>query len=113
MQQFCPLTVISTILKNMDDFPLYGKDIQELEQKLVTFMKFVKKKNFKLNPKNSMCWTRSSFIITVEKVMNEDLIFISPKGKQIKAFEELKKMTRIKMTARYLQGTLMGETGLQ
>ena len=30
-------------------------------------------------------------VLTVEKVKNQDLIFITPRGKRIKAFEELRK----------------------
>ena len=39
------------ILKNMDDFLLFGKSLDELEKKLEKFMEFTKKKNLKLNPK--------------------------------------------------------------
>ena len=30
-------------------------------------------------------------VLTVEKVKNQELIFITPKGKRIKAFEEVRK----------------------
>ena len=39
------------ILKNMGDFFLYGKILEDLEKKLEKFMEFTKKKNLKLNPK--------------------------------------------------------------
>ena len=39
------------ILKNMDDFLLYGVTLEDLEQKLEKFMQFAKSKNLKLNPK--------------------------------------------------------------
>ena len=39
------------ILKNMDDFLLYGVTLEDLEQKLIKFMEFAKSKNLKLNPK--------------------------------------------------------------
>ena len=39
------------ILKNMDDFLLYGVTLDDLEKKLEKFMEFAKSKNLKLNPK--------------------------------------------------------------
>ena len=39
------------ILKNMDDFLLYGTTLEDLEKKLERFMEFAKTKNLKLNPK--------------------------------------------------------------
>ena len=33
------------IVKNMDDWLLYGRDLQELEEKLVKFLKFAETKN--------------------------------------------------------------------
>ena len=38
------------ILKNMDNFLLYGTSLEDLEQKLHKFMKFAAEKNLKLNP---------------------------------------------------------------
>ena len=39
------------ILKNMDDYLLYGTDMEDLEKKIDKFMKFVQEKNLKLNPR--------------------------------------------------------------
>ena len=39
------------ILKNMDDFLIFGQDMEELEKKLEKFMEFAKEKNLKLNPR--------------------------------------------------------------
>ena len=37
------------ILKNVDDFLLYGRDKAKLEEKLQKFLQFAEKKNLKLN----------------------------------------------------------------
>ena len=39
------------ILKNMDDFMLFGRSLEELEEKIEKFMEFAKEKNLKLNPR--------------------------------------------------------------
>ena len=39
------------ILKNMDDYLLYGTDMADLEKKIDKFMRFAQEKNLKLNPK--------------------------------------------------------------
>ena len=67
---------------------LYGQEEAELEQKL--------EYNSKLKPNTLFMFNEGKFggsIVTVEKVQNEDLIFITPKGKRICAFEKLRKPT--------------------
>ena len=72
----------------MEDFMLYGQEEAELEQKL--------EYNSKLKPNTFFMFNEGKFggsIVTVEKVQNEDLIFITPKGKRIRAFKEFRKPT--------------------
>ena len=82
------------ILKNMDDFMIYARSLEELEKKLEKFMAFAQEKNLKLNPKKFFISEEVEFggsVVSSEKCANEDLVFISPKNKRVKAFEELKK----------------------
>ena len=82
------------MLKNMDDWMLHAKNIQELETKLVKFLEFCKSKNLKLKRSEFMIGSEIEFggsIVPVEKVQNQDLIFITPKLKRIRALEELRK----------------------
>ena len=39
------------IVKNMDDFLLYGRNMEELKEKLEKFLSFAAEKNLKLNTK--------------------------------------------------------------
>ena len=83
---------------------LFGRDETELE-KLEKFMLFAQEKNIKLKPNKFFISHEVKFsgsIVTVERVQNKELIFIQPKGKRNKAFEELKNPT-CKRTARYMQ----------
>ena len=64
------------IVKNMDDFLLYGRNLKEelkVEDEVGSQVEF------------------GGSVLTAEKVKNEELIFIAPKGKRMKAFEELRK----------------------
>ena len=83
-----------SILKNMDDYLIHARTLEDLEKKLEKFMEFAKKKNLKLNPKKFFILEEVEFdgskVIT-EKCQNNSLIFISPKNKRIKFFEELRK----------------------
>ena len=57
-------------------------------------MEFAKSKNLKLNPKKFFVSEEVEFggsTVTAEKCADESLIFISPKNKRIKTFEELRK----------------------
>ena len=82
--------------------------MEDLEQKLHKFMKFAAEKNLKLNPKKFFISEEVEFgglTLCAEKCQNEDLIFISPKNKRIKAFEELRK-PRIKKDCQVFCGML-------
>ena len=68
--------------------------MEDLEQKLIKFMEFAKSKNLKLNPNKFFVSEQVEFggsTVTAEKCADESLIFISPKNKRIKTFEELRK----------------------
>ena len=57
-------------------------------------MEFAKSKSLKLKPKKFFISEKVQFggsTVSAEKCDNEDLIFISPKNKRIKNFEELRK----------------------
>ena len=76
--------------------------------KLIKFMEFAKSKNLKLNPKKFFISEEVEFggsSVTAEKCENETLIFISPKNKRIKTFEELRK-PRTKKDVHVLCGLL-------
>ena len=83
-------------LKNMDDWLIFAPNLEELEKKIVKLMKFCEDKNLKLNPSKLCIGEEVEFggsIISAEVVKQEDVIFIAPKSKRIKAFEELRKPT--------------------
>ena len=63
---------------------LQARTLEELEQKFVKFLEFAASKNLKM--KKFMVGSEVEFggsLITVEKVQNQDLIFITPKSKRI------------------------------
>ena len=83
------------IAKNMEDFLLYGRNLKELQENLEKFLSFASEKNLKLKTKKFIIGSQVEFrgcVLTAEKIRNEELIFIAPKGKRIKAFEELRKL---------------------
>ena len=58
------------------------------------FLKFADIKNLKLKKKKFVIGSELEFggsILIMEKVKNEELIFIAPKSKRIQAFAELRK----------------------
>ena len=62
--------------------------------KLEKFFQFAAKQNLKRNTKKFLIGSQVEFggsVLTVEKVKNQELIFITVKIKRIKVFEELKK----------------------
>ena len=83
-------------LKNMDDWLIFGKTLDELQLKLENLMQFCKEKKLKLNPEKLLVSEEVEFggsVISSETVEKENIIFIGPKDKRIKAFSELKKPT--------------------
>ena len=80
------------IMKNMDYLLLYGRNLKELQEKLEKFLSFAAEKNLKLKMNKLIIRSQVEFgVWRAEKVKNEEPIFIAPKGKRIKAFEELRK----------------------
>ena len=66
----------------------------ELEQNLEKFLQFAATKNPKLKTKKFVIGSEveyGSSVSTIVKVKNQEIIFITPKGKRIKAFEELRR----------------------
>ena len=71
------------IVKNMDDWMLDAWNMVELEQKLEKFLQFADKKTPKLKTKKFVIGSEVEFggsVLTVEKVKNQELIFITPKN---------------------------------
>ena len=86
-------------LKNMDDWLLFGATLQELEEKVLNLMLFCKDKNLKLNPEKLLISEQVEFggsVISAETVRNEDVVFVGPKNKRVKAFQSLKRPTNKK-----------------
>ena len=80
------------IVKNMDNFLLYERNLKEIQEKLEKFLSFAAEKNLKLKTKKLIIRSQvevGGSVLTAERVKNEELIFIAPKGKRIKAFEEM------------------------
>ena len=78
-------------MKNM--LMLYVRGMDKLEEKLENSLQFAAKKNKKLKTKKFVIGSQVEFggsVLTVEKLKNQELIFITPKGEQIRAFEELR-----------------------
>ena len=83
-------------MKNCDDWLLFGSTLEEVERKLTNLLEFCASRNLKLNPNKLVISEEVEFggtVISAETVRNEDVIFIGPKDKRIKAFAELKKPT--------------------
>ena len=77
------------MVKNVDEFLLYGSKMQELKQKLGKFLSFAAEKNLKLKTKKFIIASEADFggsMLTAEKVKNEEVIFIAPKSKRINTF---------------------------
>ena len=70
----------------MYDWMLHARNLEELEHKLVKFLELAASKNLKLKMKKFMVGSEVKFrgsLITVEKVQDQGLIFITPKSKRI------------------------------
>ena len=81
-------------MKNMDDWLVSGRSLEEVEQKLEKLMKFCKDLFLKLNPDKLVFSTEVEFggtIISSNTISQEEVIFIDPKDKRIKAFSDMKK----------------------
>jgi len=81
-------------IKNMDDVLLFGRTLEELQQKIEVFMKYCEEKNLKLKPSKMVISEEVEFAGTVVKadtVQNEDVVSILPRDKRVQAFQDLKK----------------------
>ena len=79
-------------LKNMDDVLICGVGMEDLKEKMHTFLDFCKTKNIKLKPSKFRIATEVEFggcIISRETL--EESVFIEPKNNRILALEELRK----------------------
>ena len=79
------------MLKNMNDWLILGQALEELQSKLSNLMDFCKLKNLKLNPDKLLISEEVEFggsVISAETIQQENIIFIGPKYKRIKAFSE-------------------------
>jgi len=91
-QGVCNSSALWNILTDGD--ARLNSNLAILEQKLITFMEFARSKNLKLDPKKFFVSEEVEFggsTVTAEKCADESLIFISPKNKRIRTFEELRK----------------------
>ena len=80
------------ILKNMDDFLLFGSSMEELEVQIEKLMHWCRQINLKLSPHKFKLDTQVKFsgsVITAEKVRNETLIFIDPPDLRIQALADM------------------------
>ena len=76
----------------MDDVLICGRDMEDLGNKMHTFLDFCKEKNIKLKPSKFRIATEVEFggcIISRETL--EESAFIEPKNNRILALEELRK----------------------
>ena len=79
-------------LKNMDDVLICGRDMEDLKNKMHTFLGFCKEKNIKLKPSKFLISTEVEFggCIISRETLGES-VFIEPKNNRIMALEELRK----------------------
>ena len=79
-------------LKNMDDVLICGRDMEDLKNKMHTFLGFCKEKNIKLNPSKFLISTEVEIggCIISRETLGES-VFIEPKNNRIMALEELRK----------------------
>ena len=76
----------------MDDILIAGKNMEDLKEKLVTFLTFCRTKNIKLKTSKFFISSEVEFGgCWISKETLSDSVFIEPKQNRIRAFEELKK----------------------
>lgn len=84
----------NNVLKNMDDWLLSGRTLEELQGKMEKLLTFCQSKNLKLNPEKLLVSEEVEFggtVISAEKVNGEEIIFIDPKDKRVAAFTDMPK----------------------
>ena len=81
------------IIKNVDDFCLYGNTIEELEHQITKLMKMCSDINLKLSPSKFKLSSAVKFggtIISSQKIKDEHVIFLDPPDQRIVAVTEMK-----------------------
>ena len=76
----------------MDDVLICGRNMEDLRNKMHTFLSFCKEKNIKLKPSKFMINTEVEFggCIISRETLGES-VYIEPKNNRILALEELRK----------------------
>merc|ERR1712002_1011205 len=82
------------VLKNIDDFCLFGRTLKDLEAQIDKLAKLCKKINLKLAPSKFSLSTAVKFggtIISAEKIKENSVIFLDPPDNRILAVTEMEK----------------------
>merc|ERR1712215_327267 len=82
------------VLKNIDDFLLYGNTLEDLELQIEKLIKLCSKINLKQAPSKFVLNTSVKFggtIISTEKIQNNSVIFFDPPDKRILAVTEMER----------------------
>ena len=82
------------VLKNVDDFLLYGTSLKDLEAQIEKLMHLCSKINLKLAPSKFVLNTSVKFGVTVisaEKIKNISVIFLDPPDKRLLAVNEMER----------------------
>ena len=80
------------IIKNVDDFMLFGSTLKDLEMQINKLMKMCAKMNLKLSPSKFRISTAVKFggtVISSEKIQNGHVIFMDPPDQRIVAVTEM------------------------
>ena len=80
------------IVKNVDDFMLFGSTLKDLEMQINKLMKMCAKMNLKLSPSKFRISTAVKFggtVISSEKIQNGHVIFMDPPDQRIVAVTEM------------------------
>ena len=96
------------IIKNVDDFCLFGSTIEDLENQILKLMKMCSEINLKLSPSKFKLSTAVKFggtIISSEKIKNGHVIFMDPPDQRIVAVTEMRS-PRTKKELRTLCGMI-------
>ena len=91
------------VLKNIDDFCLFGKTLQDLEIQIDKLAKLCKKINLKLSPSKFTLSTAVKFggtIISAEKIKENSVIFLDPPDNRILAVTEMERPKNKKIPQR-------------
>merc|ERR1712215_415737 len=88
------LDVDFKVLKNVDDFLLYGTSLKDVEEQIEKLMHLCTKINLKLAPSKFVLNTAVKFgrtVISAEKIKNNSVIFLDPPDKRILAVTEMER----------------------